>query len=136
MTIGELAAHNNLKPSAIRFYEKTGLLPAPARRNGRRLYSFEADHQLALICFAKEIGFNLAEIRLFLHGFPQNTPPGARWTKLASSKISELENSIADARAMVRMLRGIMQCRCKTIEQCARALSGHRSRRPRSAAKR
>ena len=132
MTIGELATLNNLKPSAIRFYEKTRLLPAPTRRNGRRVYSFEADHQVALICFAKEIGFNLAEIRVFLHGFPQNTPPGARWSKLASSKISELENSIAKQHAMVRMLRGIMKCRCKTIEQCARALCARKGRRPRS----
>jgi MerR family transcriptional regulator, redox-sensitive transcriptional activator SoxR len=123
MTIGELATLGNLKPSAIRFYEKTGLLPAPTRRNGRRVYSPETAHRLTLIGFAKETGFSLPEIKLFLHGFPTSTTAGDRWRKLATSKIAQLEASIAKARAMEQMLRNIMKCRCTTIDQCARGLA-------------
>lgn len=123
MTIGELATLSNLKPSAIRFYEKTGLLPAPTRRNGRRVYSPETAHRLTLIGFAKETGFSLPEIKLFLHGFPTSTTAGDRWRKLATSKIAQLEASIAKARAMEQMLRNIMKCRCTTIDQCARGLA-------------
>src|SRR6185369_2435412 len=82
MTIGELAALSNLKPSAIRFYEKTGLLPAPARKNGRRVYSSEAANRLTLIGFAKDTGFSLPEIKLLLHGFLPPLRPaiaGASW---------------------------------------------------------
>lgn len=122
MTIGELAALSNLKPSAIRFYEKSGLLPAPTRRNGRRVYSSEAADRLTLIGFAKETGFTLPEIKLLLHGFPSTTTAGDRWRKLATSKISQLEANIAKARAMEQMLRQVMKCRCTTIDQCARGL--------------
>jgi MerR family redox-sensitive transcriptional activator SoxR len=123
MTIGELAALSNLKPSAIRFYEKAGLLPAPARRNGRRVYSSESADRLFLVCFAKDTGFSLPEIKLLLHGFPPSTPAGDRWRKLATAKIQQLEAAIAKARAMEQMLRSIMKCRCTTMDQCARGLA-------------
>jgi MerR family transcriptional regulator, redox-sensitive transcriptional activator SoxR len=123
MTIGELAILSNLKPSAIRFYEKSGLLPAPARQNGRRVYSTESADRLLLICYAKDTGFSLSEIKILLHGFPPSTTAGDRWRKLATSKIEQLEAGIAKARAMRQMLRSIMKCRCTTMDQCARGLS-------------
>jgi MerR family transcriptional regulator, redox-sensitive transcriptional activator SoxR len=123
MTIGELAKLSNIKPSAIRFYEKSGVLPAPARRHGRRIYSSEAADLLLLVCFAKDTGFSLSEIKLLRHGFPQSTPAGDRWRKLATKKIEQLDAGIAKARAMEQMLRTIVKCRCTTLEQCARGLS-------------
>jgi MerR family transcriptional regulator, redox-sensitive transcriptional activator SoxR len=123
MTIGELASWSNLKPSAIQFYEKTGLLPMPIRRNGRRVYSPEAAHRLTLIAFAKETGFSLPEIKVLLHGFPTTTTAGDRWRKLATFKIAQLEANIGKARAMEQMLRSVMKCRCTTIDQCARGLA-------------
>jgi MerR family redox-sensitive transcriptional activator SoxR len=123
VTIGELAATSRLKPSAIRFYEKSGLLPAPDRKNGRRVYSSDAVHRLTLIGFAKDTGFSLPEIALLIHGFPGSPTAGARWRKLAQAKIAQLESSIAKARTMESMLRSIMSCRCLTIDQCARGLN-------------
>jgi MerR family redox-sensitive transcriptional activator SoxR len=129
MTIGQLAALANLKPSAIRFYEKTGLLPAPTRRNGRRVYPPDAANRLTLITFAKETGFSLPEIKLLLHGFPSTVTAGDRWRKLATSKIQQLEANIAKARAMEQMLRSLMKCRCATIDQCARGIASYVKKR-------
>jgi len=134
--IGELARRSNLKPSAIRFYEKAGLLSAPARKNGRRVYSSEAAERLNLIGFAKETGFSLPEIKLLLHGFPASTTAGDRWRKLATAKIAQLESSIAKAHAMEGMLRSMMKCRCVTIEQCARGLANCMKAHPARGAKR
>lgn len=128
MTIGELAARGGLQPSAIRYYEKAGLLEAPLRENGRRVYSSEAAHQLILICFAKQTGFSLDEIKVLLHGFPERTPAGVRWRRLARKKIKELEETIARAEAMEKMLRSLMHCRCRKLEQCSRALSARLER--------
>jgi MerR family transcriptional regulator, redox-sensitive transcriptional activator SoxR len=128
MTIGELATLSGLQPSAIRFYEQIGLLPAPIRKNGRRVYSSEAAARLHLVGFAKDTGFSLSEIKLLLHGFPPSTTAGDRWRKLAAAKIKELEASIAKARAMEKMLRLIMKCRCVSMEQCARGLAECTSR--------
>ncbi|HXN25269.1 MAG TPA: MerR family transcriptional regulator [Candidatus Dormibacteraeota bacterium] len=125
MRIAELAARHGLQSSAIRYYEKEGLLGTPLRKNGRRVYSAESAYPLVLICFAKQTGFTLGEIKLLLHGFPATTPAGVRWRRLARKKIKELTAMIARAQAMEKMLGSLMRCRCRTLEQCARGLSKH-----------
>ncbi|SEU22480.1 MerR family transcriptional regulator [Variovorax sp. OV084] len=60
MKIGELAAATGVAPSAIRFYEKSGLLPAARRgSNGYRSYSNDAIERLRLIQVAQSLGFSL-----------------------------------------------------------------------------
>src|SRR6266446_6721882 len=76
MKIGELAARANLNASAIRYYEKLGLLAAPQRLGGQRRYSSDALSRVLLIRFATDMGFTLAEIKLFLSGLRDNTLVG------------------------------------------------------------
>lgn len=125
MTIGEVAALAGIAPSAIRYYEKAGLLKAPQRRNGIRVYAAEVPHQLIVILFSKAIGFTLPEIKLLIHGFPETTTASARWKKLARSKIVEMDGILARAQAMKDMLEGLMGCRCRKLEQCARGFAKH-----------
>jgi len=125
MTIGEVAALAGIAPSAIRYYEKTGLLKAPHRANGRRVYAPEVPHQLVVILFSKAIGFTLPEIKLLIHGFPETTTASARWKKLARSKIAEMDGILGRARAMKEMLESLMSCRCRKLEQCARGFARH-----------
>jgi MerR family redox-sensitive transcriptional activator SoxR len=120
MRIGELAARSHIAPSAIRFYEKAGLLTPPARVSGRRVYDSDVLHQLALIGFAKDTGFTLNEIKLLLRGFPESTPASARWRKMATKKTLELDRALAHMTAMRAMLRFILRCRCTSLAQCAR----------------
>lgn len=128
MTIGEVAAQAGLATSAIRYYEKQGLLDEPPRTNGRRIYSSEILHRLVIIGFAKRLGFTLPEIHLLLHGFPARTTASVRWRKLAGRKIKEMEETIAKAGEMKRMLESILLCRCKKLEQCARGLARHQEK--------
>jgi DNA-binding transcriptional MerR regulator len=60
MKIGELAARTGVNASAIRYYEKMGLLEAPSRSGGQRLYSDGAVDRVLLIRFAGEMDFTLA----------------------------------------------------------------------------
>ena len=123
MNIGKLAAQAGLATSAIRYYEKAGLLPTAARTNGRRVYPAEALNQLMVIGFAKNTGFTLTEIKLLLRGFPESTPASARWKKLAKGKIAEMQATIAKAEAMKKMLESITGCRCRKLEQCAQGFA-------------
>lgn len=124
MTIGEVAATAGLAASAIRYYEKAGLLKPPARINGRRVYSSEVLHQLVVIRFAKDNSFTLPEIKLLLRGFPETTPASVRWKKLARGKIAELESTIVRAQAMKEMLESLAShCRCRKLEQCAQGFA-------------
>jgi MerR family transcriptional regulator, redox-sensitive transcriptional activator SoxR len=128
MKIGEVAARAELAPSAIRYYERAGLLKQPLRTNGRRVYSEEILHQLVVIEFAKETGFTLAEIKFLLHGFPETMPASARWKKMARAKIKQLELALAKTTAMRDMLESMTTCRCRKLEQCARGLARNQSR--------
>ena len=109
MKTGELAAQADLAPSAIRYYEKVGLLAPAERIGGQRRYSSAALDRVLLIRFAGEMDFTLAEIKLFLNGFREKPPVSIRrWRKLTTRKIVELHQRLAFTRRPLNYLeRGI-----------------------------
>src|SRR5256885_13386890 len=79
LSIGEVAREAGLSASALRYYERAGLLPAPPRRSRQRRYTEAVFGRISLIRLALEAGFTIGETRPFLSGFFEETPPGARW---------------------------------------------------------
>jgi MerR family transcriptional regulator, redox-sensitive transcriptional activator SoxR len=122
MKIGQLAARANLNASAIRYYEKRGLLAAPQRTGGQRRYPTDALDRVLLIRFATDMGFTLPEIKLFLSGLRDNTPVGPRWKKLATRKLAEVEQNIARSLKLKALLQALRHCHCASLQQCVRAL--------------
>jgi MerR family transcriptional regulator, redox-sensitive transcriptional activator SoxR len=118
MKIGALASQAGLKTSAIRYYEKIGLLPAPFRSGGQRRYPSEALDRVLLIRFAGEMGFSLNEIRIFLSGIRETAPVGARWKKLAVRKILHLRELVARAHRLEKLMRGLSHCHCSSLHEC------------------
>ena len=123
MKIGELARSAGLNASAIRYYEKIGLLGPADRVNGQRRYSSDALDRILLIRFAGEMDFTLDEIKLFLSGLRDNTPVGPRWKKLAGTKIIEMQAQIVRQRRLLKVLNRLQRCRCVSLKQCVSALS-------------
>jgi MerR family transcriptional regulator, redox-sensitive transcriptional activator SoxR len=123
MKIGQLATRAKLNASAIRYYEKQGLLPQPQRQGNQRRYPAEALNRLLLIRFASEMGFTLPEIKLFLSGIKENAPPGPRWKKLAHHKLSELAASMQRTRRLQSLLTHLLHCRCASLQICVTRLS-------------
>ena len=123
MKIGELAARANLNASAIRYYEKLGLLATPERFGGQRRYPSDALHRVLLIRFASDMGFTLAEIKLFLNGLRDNIPVGPRWEKLATRKLVEVEQNIGRSLKLRSLLQGLLRCHCASLEFCVARLS-------------
>lgn len=131
MTIGELAARTGLAASTIRYYEEVKLLPRPARTSGRRVFDEATLDRLLVITFAKEAGFTLREIRQLFDGFASDTPAGARWKKLATAKLAEMEALAARIEAMKQLLREALRCGCVELDACgklfrSRAVGGGR----------
>ncbi len=60
LMIGEVARRAGVRPSALRYYERAGLLPTPRRINGRRRYDPGVLQRLDAIRFAQRAGFTLA----------------------------------------------------------------------------
>jgi MerR family transcriptional regulator, redox-sensitive transcriptional activator SoxR len=129
MTIGALARQAGLRPSAVRYYERLGLLPAPLRRSGRRDYDPDAIARLAVVQFALSTGFTLRDTRQLVRGFSPAVAASARWRTLASTKIDEIDALITRAKTMKALLERISaNCTCDTLVECGRGLARNRER--------
>jgi len=117
-SIGEVARQAGLRPSALRYYESIGLLPAPKRINGRRRYDEQTLQRLGVLQLAQKAGFTIAEIQTLFHGFQPDTPPAARWRSLATEKMVELDTVIEQAQRMKQFLAGGLRCNCLQLEDC------------------
>jgi MerR family redox-sensitive transcriptional activator SoxR len=123
MKIGELAGRSGFNASAIRYYEQCGLVAAPNRIGGQRRYSEEAVYQLLLVRFAGDMGFTLAEIKLFLCGLRSGTPVGKRWRKLARHKIKAVDEARERSKRLRSLLDHMLRCRCGSLKVCVERLS-------------
>jgi MerR family redox-sensitive transcriptional activator SoxR len=123
MKIGELSTRAGLNASAIRYYEKLGLLAPPQRTGGQRRYPSDALHRVLLIRFASDMGFTLPQIKLFLNGLRDNAPVGPRWKKLAHRKIQEIDANLARSRRLKSLLQHLLHCRCASLQICVQRLS-------------
>src|SRR4029078_5874134 len=119
LPIGEIARQAGIRPSALRYYESIGLMPAPKRVNGRRRYDQGTVQMLRVVQLAQRAGFTVVEIQTLLHGFAPDTPPAARWQPLAQQKIAELDALIERAEQMKRILQTGLNCGCLRLEDCA-----------------
>jgi MerR family redox-sensitive transcriptional activator SoxR len=122
LTITEVARRAGIRTSAIRYYESIGLLPTPARRNGRRRYDEEVLSQLEIIATAQQMGFTIAEIGTLVGGFGAETATWTHWRKLARARLAEIDALIDRAQGMKRLLEAALGCDCLTLEECVRAL--------------
>lgn len=119
LTIGTVAKRAGIRPSAIRYYESAGLLPAPRRVHGQRRYSADVLTDLAVIRAAQDVGFTVSEIRQLFHDFPAEANASARWHVLARRKITELNERISHAERMRTTLTESLSCGCVTFGECA-----------------
>jgi MerR family redox-sensitive transcriptional activator SoxR len=119
LAIGEVARRAGIRPSALRYYDSIGLLPAPKRVSGRRHYDESTVQLLKVVQLAQQAGFTVAEIQILLHGFAPDTPPAARWQPLAQQKIAEVDAMIERAQQMKHILETGLNCGCLRLEDCA-----------------
>ena len=120
LTIGEVARKAGLQTSAIRYYEKVGLLPKTQRIGGQRRYEISVLNYLEVINVAKRAGFRMDEIRHLFHGFGRGIPAFHRWQVLAQRKITEMDDLIARARKMKLLLQKADRCKCFDLEDCGK----------------
>jgi MerR family transcriptional regulator, mercuric resistance operon regulatory protein len=113
LPIGALAKRTGMTVEGVRFYEKAGILPAPARTaGGQRLYSVRELKRLNFIRRARDLGFTLDEVRVLLRfadDARERTCAEAR--DLATGHLADVRTKIADLRRMERALSGMI-ARC------------------------
>src|ERR1700691_6278835 len=123
LNISDVAGEVGLRPSAIRYYERIGLLP-PAERNGKqRRYDTTVLYRLAIIQRARQLGFTLDEIRQLFFGFSSVARASTRSQQVSRHKLAELDNLMDSVKAVQRLLKKMMQnCRCETLDQCGKGI--------------
>jgi len=114
--IGELARRTGSNIETIRYYERVGLLPPPARRGRYRLYGDEDVGRLAFVRRARQLGFTLDEVRALLRLSEGTGDACAGARELAVRHLAEVRGKIRDLLAMENALASAVQ-QCESGEQ-------------------
>jgi DNA-binding transcriptional MerR regulator len=115
MPIGELARRTGVATSALRYYERLGLLSPAARAGQRRHYQESSAERVALIRLYQDAGFTLAEIGRLL---APNSRGRRTWGRLAELKIAELDARIADAQRAKKLVKHALECPHRDLLTC------------------
>lgn len=116
MVIGALAKRTGTNAETIRYYERIGLLPAPARTaGGYRLYGSEHLKRLTFVRQARALGFSLDEVRRLL-----GLAASRKRSCDAARRVAEAH--LADVRAKIAVLRTMEQVLTGTVARCAAGL--------------
>ncbi len=118
--IGVLSRESGVKIPTIRYYEEIGLLPPPVRSEGnRRLYPPEAVRRLRFIRHARQLGFEIEDIRRLTALARDPRLPCGEAHSIACDRLREIEDKIAQLAAQrEELLRMIGQCPHGCIEDC------------------
>ena len=119
LSIGEVAGKAGISVSAIRFYERQGLLPEPERAGGQRRYTEAVIQRLGIIDAAKQAGFSLDEVGLLLISTDRGAPAHEQLRALATRKLPEVDALIERAETMRDWLLLAGECGCDTFDACA-----------------
>ena len=113
LTIGKLADAAGVHLETVRYYERIGLMPEPARTaSGYRSYGVEHTRRLSFIRRSRELGFGIEEIKTLL---ALAKPGHTSYADVRSLTIAHLD----DVRAKISDLRRLERILASTVDQCS-----------------
>jgi Cu(I)-responsive transcriptional regulator len=120
LSIGALARTTGTRVETIRYYERIGLLPAPARTSGNyRAYARHHLERLSFIRRGRDLGFPLDAVRALLRLADDRSRSCAEVDRIARGHLIEVERKLADLAALGAELRQLVdQCKHGTIAEC------------------
>jgi len=120
ITIGEAAARIGVATSALRFYERVGLIAAARTDGGQRRYSRDVLRRVAFIRGAQSVGMKLADIRTAIDHLPlDRSPTPEEWQELSDEWRPELDAKIATLLGLRDKLSLCIGCGCQSLDSCA-----------------
>ncbi|WP_267349838.1 helix-turn-helix domain-containing protein [Sphingomonas sp. GM_Shp_2] len=120
LTIGKLAAATGTKVETVRYYERAGLIAAPARTGGNyRSYRPEDLERLRFIRRTRDLGFSLEEVRALLDMAEQRDRDCSTIDEIAARHLVEIDRKISDLTALRRELAAVISsCAGGTVAEC------------------
>ena len=107
VTIGALARRMGVQTSAVRYYERQGLIASERLGNGYRVYTQDAVNALRFICRAKALGFSLEQIGEVLQIRRRDAQPCARVRGLIGRNLADVERKIGELSRLRRELKAL-----------------------------
>jgi MerR family transcriptional regulator, redox-sensitive transcriptional activator SoxR len=114
LSITEVGEATGLQSSALRYYEKAGLIRPQGRVGGRRHYEASVLQRLAVVALLQEVGFTIGEISELMGRMGGRQ----RWRTLAEEKLEEIDAHLERVGAARELLRAALECRCSGLESC------------------
>lgn len=120
ITIGEVAERSGMAASAIRFYERQGLIHAERTSGGQRRFRRDVLRRLAFIRIAQRVGLSLNEIVEALSTLPIDRAPNAEdWKRLTRGWRDRIDRRIELLGALRAGLTSCIGCGCLSLKTCA-----------------
>jgi MerR family redox-sensitive transcriptional activator SoxR len=119
LTIGELAVRSGVAPSALRYYERLGLIRAGRTGGNQRRYERSELRRVAFIRISQQVGISLDEIRTALDSLPNSrTPTASDWAGLSAAWQGRLDERIRLLTKLRDDLTGCIGCGCLSLQRC------------------
>jgi len=119
LTVGEVAHRSGMAASALRYYEREGLIGATRTSGGQRRYERGVLRRLAFIRAARNVGLSLDEVREALSRLPlSRTPTKADWTAISRGWRERLNEQIQALEALRDGLDSCIGCGCLSLGRC------------------
>lgn len=119
LTIGDFAVRSGVAPSALRYYEREGLIRSTRTSGNQRRYQRTELRRVAFIKVAQQVGVSLDEIREALAALPESrTPTKADWTRLSARWRKRLDERIQLMERLRDQLTGCIGCGCLSLKRC------------------
>ena len=120
LTVSEVSQRSGFAPSALRFYERQGLVTATRTTGGQRRYERNVLRRLAFVRAARNVGLTLEEVAAALATLPAGrTPTRADWERLSRGWRSRLDEQITALQALRDGLDSCIGCGCLSLRRCA-----------------
>jgi len=120
LSIGDLASRTGLSVSAIRFYEKKGLITPDRNEGNQRRFEGSDIRRLSFILIAQQMGLTIDQIKTLMASLPEGrTPTKADWTKISRTFRKTLDDRIAMMERMREKLDGCIGCGCLSLKVCS-----------------
>lgn len=119
LSIGELSQRSGVSQSALRFYERQGLIAARRTDGNQRRFPAVTLRRVALVQAGKAAGVPLERIREALESLPDDRQPSKRdWERLSNAWRAELDERIATLEAIRGRLTTCIGCGCLSLKTC------------------
>lgn len=120
MTVGAVAERSGFATSALRYYERLGLVSATRTSGGQRRYQRSVLRRLAFIRAARNVGLTLDEVAAALATLPGGrTPTKADWTRLSQGWRRRLDDQMVALSKLRDGLDSCIGCGCLSLRRCA-----------------